>query len=199
MTSSAIRLRFASLASWRRAMRMIRSIGLVGLVSLAKRLVKPAPRLVLSSFPIHRARHLLNGARQRLHLVDESFDVEEQGVLSPRELVDGRAQACELVAHTGQGRLGGEVDGLRWEGSGHGRKPRSRWRGKFRGHRRERETRVALRSPKAGLRDERRMLDASAKGRGGASSAVLAAAGLLWPARVSAPAARTGTGKKGTV
>src|ERR1700727_476660 len=98
MTSSAIRLRFASLASCRGAMRMILSIGQVGLVSLAKRLVKLAPRLVLSSFPIHRARHLLNRARQRLQLVDESFDDEEQGVLHPRELVGGRAQACELVA-----------------------------------------------------------------------------------------------------
>ena len=168
---------------------MIRSIGQVGLVSLAKRLVKLAPRLVLSSFPIHRARHLLNRARQRLHLVDEALTLKSRAS-RPRELV-------ELVAHTGQGRLGGKVDGLRWKGSGHGRKPRSRWRGKFGGHRRERETRVALRSPKAGLRDECGMIDASAKRRGGASSAVLAAAGLLWPARVSAPAARTGTGRMG--
>src|ERR1700677_5335790 len=173
MRSSTIRLRFVSLASWRRAMRMILGAVRGGLAALAKRLVKLAPRFVLSSFPIHRARHLLDRARQGLHLVAQSFDVEEQHILRPRELVDGRAQACELVAHTGQGRLGGEVDGLRWEGGGHGRKPRSRWRGKFHGHRRERETRVALRSPKAGLRDERGMIDASGRsfvrrfGRGG--------------------------------
>src|SRR5271156_7250165 len=140
MRSSAIRLRFASLASWWRVMRMILVSVRVGLASLAKRLVKLAPRLVLSSFPIHRARHLLDRARQRMHLVAESFDVEEQRVLRPRELVDGREQALKLVAYSGQGRLGRGVGGLRWQGSGHGSKPRSRWRGKFRVHRRERET-----------------------------------------------------------
>src|SRR5271167_4549268 len=109
MRSSAIRLRFASSASWRRAMRMILGSVGVGLAALAKRLVKLAPRLVLSSFPIHRARHLLDRARQGLHLVAQGFDVEEQRVLRPRELVEGRAQACELVAHTGSGeaRRGG--------------------------------------------------------------------------------------------
>src|ERR1700722_6192371 len=107
MRSSAIRLRFASLASWRRGMRMILGSVGVGLAALAKRLVKLAPRLVLSSFPIHRARHLLDRARQGLHLVAQSFDVEEQRVLSPRELVDGRAQALELIAHSGQGELAG--------------------------------------------------------------------------------------------
>ena len=88
----------------------------VGLASLAKRLVKLAPRFVLSGARPHRLDHVLHRARQRLHLVGESFDVEEQGVLRPRELVDGRAQACELVAHTGQGRLGGGVGGLRVAG-----------------------------------------------------------------------------------
>src|ERR1700733_3013506 len=137
--SSAIRMRFASLASWRRAMRMILESVRIGLAALTKTLVKLAPTLVLSSFSFHRARHLLDRARQGLHLVAQSFDVEEQRVLRPRELVDGRAQALELIAHSGQGRLGRGVGGRPWEGSGHGRKPRSRWRGKFRGHRRERE------------------------------------------------------------
>ena len=86
------------------------SVG-VGLAALANRLVKLAPRLVLSSFPIHRARHPLDRARQGLHLVAQSFDVEEQRVLSPRELVDGRAQALELIAHSSQGRLGRGVGG----------------------------------------------------------------------------------------
>jgi hypothetical protein len=97
------------------------SVG-VGLAALAKRLVKLAPRLVLTSFPIHRARHLLDRARQGLHFVAQSFDVEEQRVLRPRELVDGRAQALELIAHSGQGRLDRGVGGRPWVGSGHGRK-----------------------------------------------------------------------------
>jgi hypothetical protein len=58
-----------------------------GLAALAKRLVKLAPRLVLSRFPIHRARHLLDRARQGLHLVAQSFDVEEQRAERPANWV----------------------------------------------------------------------------------------------------------------
>ena len=68
-----------------------------------------APRLVLAGARRHRLDHLLHRARQRSHLVAKSFDVEEQGVLRSGEVVDGRAQACELVAHTGQG---GSAEGL---------------------------------------------------------------------------------------
>jgi hypothetical protein len=59
-----------------------------------RRLVKLAPRSVFSGVRPHR----LDRTRQRSHLVAESFDIEEQGVLRPRELVDGGTQACELVA-----------------------------------------------------------------------------------------------------
>ena len=85
----------------------------VGLASLAKRLVKLAPRFVLTGARRHRLDHVLDRARQRLHLVAESFDVEEQGVLRPCELVDGRAQADDLVAHSGQRGFGGL---MRWGG-----------------------------------------------------------------------------------
>jgi hypothetical protein len=83
------------------------SVGQGGLASLAKRLVKLTPRLVLSSFPIHRARHLLNRARQRLHLVDESFDVEEQGVRARASLLtDARRLVSSLLIRVMGGSAG---------------------------------------------------------------------------------------------
>jgi hypothetical protein len=60
--------------------------------------MKLTPRFVLTGVRPHR----LDRARQGSHLVAESFDVGDQGGLRPRELVDGRAQACQLVAHSGQ-------------------------------------------------------------------------------------------------
>jgi len=105
MRSSAIRPRFESLASWRRAMRMI--LGSGGWARTG-RLMKLASRFVLGGVRPHR----LDRARQGSHFVAESFDVEEQGVLRPRELVHGCTQAGELVAHTGQRRLGRGVGEL---------------------------------------------------------------------------------------
>jgi hypothetical protein len=67
MRLSAIRLRFASLASWRRAIRLILGSVGVGLASLAKRLVKLAPRFVLAGVRRRRLDHVLHRARQRSH------------------------------------------------------------------------------------------------------------------------------------
>jgi hypothetical protein len=50
-------------------------------------------------------------------LVAQSFDVEEQRVLSPRELVDGRAQALELITHSVRGGWAGELAGVRGRGA----------------------------------------------------------------------------------
>jgi hypothetical protein len=88
-------------------MRMILGSVGVGLAALAKRLVKLAPRLVLSGFPIHRARHLLDRARQRLHLVAESFDVEEQRVLRRASLLtDARRLVSSLLIRVRGGSAG---------------------------------------------------------------------------------------------
>ena len=92
------------------------SVG-VGLAALAKRLVKLAPRLVLSSFPIHRARHLLDRARQGLHLVAQSFDVEEQRVLRPRELVEGRARLVSSLLIRVRGGSAGRLTGFGGRGA----------------------------------------------------------------------------------
>jgi short-subunit dehydrogenase involved in D-alanine esterification of teichoic acids len=68
-------------------MRMILGSVGVGLAALAKRLVKLASRFVLSGARPHRLDHVLHRVRQRLHLVGESFDVEEQERSAP-------ARAC---------------------------------------------------------------------------------------------------------
>ncbi len=93
MRSSAIRLRFTSLASWRRAMRMILESVSIGLALLAKRLVKLAPRFLVSGSQPHR----LHRARQRSHCVAESFDVEEQSVRPASVWRSGRGGIAAAV------------------------------------------------------------------------------------------------------
>ena len=94
MRSSAIRLRFASLASWRRAMRMILGSVRIGLASLAKRLVKLAPRFVLSGARPHRLDHR---CPTTIALVAESFDVEEQSVRPASVCRSGRGGIAAAV------------------------------------------------------------------------------------------------------
>ena len=69
----------------------------VGLAALAKRLVKLAPRFVLSGARPHRLDHVLHRARQRSHLLVESFDVEEQSVLRGSVCRSGRGGIAAAV------------------------------------------------------------------------------------------------------
>jgi hypothetical protein len=65
----------------------------IGLALLAKRLVKLAPRFLVSGAQPHR----LHRARQRSHCVAESFDVEEQSVRPASVCRSGRGGIAAAV------------------------------------------------------------------------------------------------------
>jgi hypothetical protein len=65
----------------------------IGLALLAKRLVKLAPRFLVSGAQPHR----LHRARQRSHCLAESFDVEEQSVRPASVCRSGRGGIAAAV------------------------------------------------------------------------------------------------------
>ncbi len=79
----------------------------VALASLAKRLVKVAPRFVLTGARRHRLDHVLHRARQRLHLVAESFDVESRAFCARASLLtDARRLTISSLIRVREGSAG---------------------------------------------------------------------------------------------